>query len=96
MLKAVEIINSNPYKIVCKFNTGEIREINLENLILESNSLVNKEKLLDPAFFNKAAIGNFGELFWENAAYIRDLKGEMISCEFDLSPEFVYFNSKNI
>lgn len=96
MIKAVEIINVNPYNVVCKFNNGEVRQINLEKIILESNSFVNKQKLLDPPFFKQAAIGNLGQLYWANAASFKDENGKNINCEFDLSPEFIYHNSINL
>ena len=93
MIKAVEIIDVNQYNIICKFNNGEVKQINLEKFILESNSFVNKQKLLDPLFFKQAEIGNLGQLYWANAAYFKDENGNKMSCEFDLSPEFIYHNS---
>lgn len=96
MIKAVEILKISPFKVVCRFNTGEIKQIELESVINNSNQYVNKKKLLDEEFFKQVSIGVFGELYWENAAYFKNENGELIPCEYDLSPEFVYYNSCKI
>ena len=96
MIKATEIITINPFKIVCRFNNGEVKQIDLENVINSANQFVNKKKLLEKEFFKQAAIGQFGELYWENAAYFKNENGELIPCEYDLSPEFIYHNSNKI
>ena len=44
MIKAIEIVEVKPCEVVCKFNNGELRQINLKPIILESNSFVNKKK----------------------------------------------------
>ena len=96
MIKAVEIIEVKPYEVICKFNNGEMRQINMQPIILSSNDFVNKQKLLEPNFFKQAAIGAFGQLYWADAAYFKNEKGELVNCEFDLSPEFIYYNSQLI
>lgn len=93
MLKTIEIIDVIPYSITCKFNTGEVRKIDMKEIISNSNTYVDKEKLLNVEFFKKVSIGEFGELQWSNAAFMRDENNEWVKCEFDLSPEFVYHNS---
>ena len=96
MIKAVEILEIIPFKVVCKFNTGEIKQIELASMIKNSNQYVNKKKLLEEAFFKQASIGVFGELYWKNAAYFRNENNELIPCEYDLSPEFIYYNSDKL
>ncbi len=96
MLKAIEILDIIPYCITCKFNTGEVRKIDMKEIISNSNSYVDKEKLLNIEFFKKVSIGEFGELQWSNAAFMRDENNEWVKCEFDLSPEFVYHNSVGV
>ncbi len=93
MLKAIEITEVKPYQVTCRFNNGELRLIEMEKIIRDSNSFVNKQKLLEPVFFKQAAIGVFGQLYWDNAAYFKNENGELIPCEFDLSPEFVFHHS---
>ena len=94
MIKAVEIIDVKPYEVICKFNNGELRQINMKKIIMESNDFVNKQKLLEPEFFKQATIGTFGQLYWADAAFFRNENGELVNCEFDLSPEFIFHNSK--
>lgn len=96
MLKIVEIISVEPYNVICKFNTGEIKIIALENCISTSSNNVDKAKLLNKEFFKQVQIGKFGELFWADSAFMKNEKNELIPCEFDLSPEFVYHNSRAV
>lgn len=93
MRKTVEILNVIPYSVTCKFNTGEVRTIDMKEIISNSNTYVDKEKLLNIEFFKKVRINEFGELQWSNAAFMRDENNEWIKCEFDLSLEFIYQNS---
>ena len=93
MLRIEEIVEVVPYSVTCKFNTGEVKKIVLNTYISAGNHLVDKIKLLNPDFFKEVQIGRFGELFWNNAAFMQNEKDELIPCEFDLSPEFVYHNS---
>jgi GR25 family glycosyltransferase involved in LPS biosynthesis len=56
-----------------------------------TNKLV--KKLADPEVFKEAKIGQFGEIYWENIGEIKELDGSVSLCEFDVSPEFVFYNS---
>jgi hypothetical protein len=90
MVKTIKILEVTPYKITCEFNTHEVKTNNMFHLINNSNEFVNKQLLLDPVFFEQVQIGQFGELFWKNAAYFRNEAGDLVPCEYDVSPEFVY------
>ncbi|RRO17775.1 hypothetical protein [Flavobacteriaceae bacterium 14752] len=46
--------------------------------------------------FKKVEIGNYGQILWHNVAYMKDLDGNKIPCEYDISPEFAYIHSKPI
>ena len=96
MLKITEIVEIAPYNVVCRFNTGEVKKIALESHITSGNHTINKAKLLDKDFFKQVKIGQFGELYWADAAYMQDSNEELLLCEFDLSPEFVYYNATEI
>ena len=94
MIKPIKIVDVAPYYIVCLFNNGELRKFSLEPIFF---SKVDKS-IIDSIFsenkFNTVKIGTLGQLFWENVATMKDEKGNSISCEYDISPEFVYHHSK--
>jgi hypothetical protein len=91
MIKTTKIIEIKPYKILCSFNNGELRQLDLESVLSTEDKYV--QKILTPDVFSKVKIGEFGQIYWENIAEIKDLNGKSIPCEYDLSPEFVYYNS---
>ncbi|GEM_PF-3423871 len=47
----------------------------------------------DTNIFLHPHIGDFGQIYWDHILQMRDLQGEFIPCEYDLSPEFIYENS---
>ncbi|MCX6350596.1 MAG: hypothetical protein NTX03_01910, partial [Bacteroidetes bacterium] len=57
---------------------------------------VDKEKMNDVNFFKQAKIGDLGQVFWMNAAWMKDENGTRIQCEYDLSPELVYHYSSMV
>ncbi len=89
MKKIVELYIEKPFVLLCVFANGEKRLFDL------SNSLNDKyaKKLMNEEVFRQAKIGSFGEVYWENVAEIRNLKGELEPCQYDMSAEFVYENS---
>jgi hypothetical protein len=91
MIKPQEIISLEPFSIVCRCNNGEIRKIDILQKLDNNNEFV--KKILNFNVFSTAQIGDFGQIYWNNVALIRDTNGEIIPCEYDLSPEFFYHNS---
>ena len=79
------------FKIACFFSNGESRLLELKK-VLDSNDKYAK-KIFHNHIFEKAEIGEFGEIFWPGLAEMRDERGKLIPCAYDISPEFVYHNS---
>ena len=96
MIKPIKIINVKPYEIVCEFNNGEVKKINMEHILKNNTANVNTQKLLTPDFFVTVALGELGQLYWNNTAKMKDAQGNYFVCEYDVSPEFIYFNSVSI
>jgi hypothetical protein len=86
----IEIVDS--HTILCVFSTNERRLLDIHKVLDPENRLV--KKVLQPATFKQAKIGEFGEILWENAGEIRELDGSVSSCEYDISPEFAYHHSE--
>lgn len=88
-IKSISIIEN--YKILCFFNNGKKRIFDLEQSLDLTNKYV--KKILTPQIFSKVTIGKFGEIKWDDEGEIKDYDGTILSCEYDISPEFVYQNS---
>jgi len=91
MIKITEISIKEPFKIICTFNTSEIKILDLKKVLDGRNQYA--KKILDTSIYAKVKIGEFGELTWENMAKMKDENGELISCAYDISPEFAYHHS---
>lgn len=91
-MKAKKIIELKPYYLIFEFENGEIKKLVVDQLLKNQNTFSAK-RILNPNYFLKAQIGELGQVFWPEAAHIKDLNGELILCEFDMSPEFVYHHS---
>ena len=91
MKKIIDITFKEPYKILCYFNTGEKRMLNLKKILDPQQKYA--KKVFDDNVFYRAKVGDFGEIYWDNLAEIKDLDGKYISCVYDISPELIYSNS---
>ena len=96
MIAAKEIIEVSLFSVVCKFNNGEIRKLDVEKNFADKIEDAYVHNILTKAVFGSVKIGEIGQLYWENAAQMRDLDGKLVLCEYDMSPEFVYHNSTRI
>jgi hypothetical protein len=78
-----EIISVEPFKVVCLYNTGERREIDLKEM-LESYAATSAffKPLLNPEYFKTVKLDSYGTLSWDN--------------EIDFCPDVLYQNSKPI
>ncbi len=63
-----KIITVDTYTVVCKFNTGEVRKIDLQNKIkrLSATSPELFGKLLDKHYFKSVKLDSYGTLCWDN------------------------------
>ncbi len=91
MKKIIDISFKEPYKILCYFNDGEKRMLDLKQ-ILDPQQKYEK-KVFNESIFYRAKVGDFGEIYWDNLAEIKDFDGNYIPCEYDISPELIYSNS---
>lgn len=96
MIVPKEILRVESFTIVCKFNNGEVRKLEVDKVFANKLDDVYIWKVLTQPVFDLVKIGEFGQLYWENVAQMKDLDGSMIPCEYDMSPEFVYHNSTSI
>ena len=91
MLKIESISIIENYKILCFFNNGKKRIFDLEQSLDLTNKYV--KKILTPQIFSEVTIGKFAQIKWDDEGEIKDYDGTILSCEYDISPEFIYQNS---
>ena len=92
MLKIVQIKAISDYTITCEFNNGIEKKIDVLPLINAHQNLKGIDKLRDEHNFKNAKIGFFGEVFWENI--IENPKTKEL-WNYDISPEFIYYQNTN-
>ena len=94
MRKIINIDLSTPYVIICTFENGEIRNLDLEKVLDKTNKYAIK--IFNEKVFKTGAIGENGEILWENTAEIKTIEGDIIPCAYDICPDFAYINSTKI
>ena len=89
MIRIDKIIEIAPYYVDCHFNTGELKRIEVLPMILNHQHLNGIDQLKDHSIFEKALIGEMGELKWEKIILSpKDDSGKR--WDYDISPEFAY------
>ena len=89
MIRIDKIIEVAPYYVDCLFNTGELKRIEVLPLLLNHKHLNGIDQLKDYSVFQKAVIGEMGELKWEKIILSpKDDSGQR--WDYDISPEFAY------
>ena len=92
MLRVTEIIEKSPYYLLCKFNNGAVKRLDVLPIIENHKHLNGVESLLNEAVFNQVRIGEFGEIMWEKVVKISH-NGEVVCWDYDISPEFAFENA---
>ncbi len=90
MRKIVKIEFLENSKILCYFDNEEVRILGLRDSI---DDKYMKKILSDESLLKMAQIGELGEIFWPELGEMSDKDGKSIPCNYDISPEFAYYNS---
>ena len=94
MLKISHINLLEDYTILCTFNNGITKAIDILPLMEKHKHLSGIEKLKEKNVFSNARIGMFGEIVWDKIIrFSNSGKDEM--WDYDISPEFVFYNGIN-
>lgn len=94
MLKISHINLLDNFTILCTFNNGITKKIAILPLLEKHKHLPGIEKLKEKNIFSKARIGMFGEIVWDKIIQFADSK-EDVMWDYDISPEFVFYNGVN-
>lgn len=93
MIRVKKIEKIENYSIWIRFSNDELRILNVRELNFNNHNNTFIQKLFNPEKFPKVSIGNLGQICWSDIAEMKNIDGNVISCEFDMSPEYVYASS---
>ena len=94
MLKISHINLLDNFTIICTFNNGITKAIDILPLLEKHKHLPGIEKLKEKNVFSIARVGIFGEIVWDKIIRPADSK-ENEMWDYDISPEFVFYNGVN-
>ena len=95
MIRITEIIENTSYSLVCKFNNGVVKKLDILPIIENHKHLDGVQTLLNEAVFKTFRIGEFGEIVWDKIVK-NTQTGEERYWDYDISPEFAYENSVEV
>lgn len=90
-----QILSVEPYKVTCLWNTGEVREIDLQPLLADSATKLNSpvNRLLDKQLFKQVKTDG-RTLYWDNLLTMVDYDGSHIPAPLDFDPDVMYEQSR--
>jgi len=91
MIRVTEIIEKKPYYLLCRFNNGAIKKLDILPLIKNHEHIKGVNSLLNEKVFSTVRIGEFGEIVWNKIVKTTDNGIETV-WDYDISPEFAYQN----
>ena len=94
MLKISHITMLENFTILCTFNNSITKAIDIMPLLEKHKHLQGIETLKEKNVFSKARIGMFGEIVWDKVIRFADSKEDEM-WDYDISPEFVFYNGAN-
>jgi len=92
MIRITQITVITHYNLICTFNSGAIKKLDILPIIEHHKHLTGVESLLNEEIFKNAKIGQFGEILWEKII-TTEHNGEVFCWDYDISPEFAYQNA---
>jgi hypothetical protein len=92
MIRIIQITVIPHYNLICKFNSGAIKKLDILPIIEQHKHLTGVESLLNEEIFKNVKIGQFGEILWEKIVRT-EYNGQLMCWDYDISPEFAYQNA---
>ncbi len=92
MIRITNITVTPHYQLICKFNSGAIKKLDVLPIIEKHRYLTGVESLLNEEIFKNVRIGEFGEIYWEDIVKTEH-EGQILCWNYDISPEFAYQNA---
>lgn len=92
MFRVKKIIAVAPYSIVCELNNGILKKLDILPLIEKHANFQGIDQLKDKTTFESVAVGDMGEIFWENIITTKNNE----KWNYDISPKFIFHNGITI
>jgi hypothetical protein len=88
-----EIVSVKPYKVVCLWNTGELREVDFGPYLDEAKPHSPINRLADTQVF--LSVKTDGRtLYWDNLLTMIDYDGSQHPAPLDFDPDVMYRQSR--
>jgi Protein of unknown function (DUF2442) len=87
------ILAVDPYKVTCLWTTGEVREIDFQPYLTNSNPQGPIARLTDKQLFNTVKTDG-RTLYWDNLLTMIDYDGTHHPAPLDFDPDVMYRNSR--
>lgn len=94
MLKITDILKFDHFTVTCRFNTGEIKALNLHSVLINQIHLKGVSRLLNEERLHQAKVGSMGELVWPSV--VGSDNDDAASWDYDISPEYFYHHAESI
>jgi len=94
MIRITNIKVTPHYNLICKFNSGAVKTLDVLPIIEHHKHLAGVENLLNEDIFKNVRIGEFGEIVWDKIV-VTEHNGQVFCWDYDISPEYAYQNSTN-
>jgi hypothetical protein len=93
--RVIKIIAVKPFKVVCLWNTGEIREIDFNQYLTEAIPQSPVSKLVDDVLFTSVKTDG-RTLYWDNLLTMIDYDGSQHPAPLDFDPDVLYQRSRPV
>jgi hypothetical protein len=91
--RIIKVIDVLGFQLVCEWNTGEVRAIDFENLILSYPQNI-KEKFLNPDFLKTVKYNKESRtIYFAGMIKGKDTNGNEFDGDLDFCPDVLYANS---
>jgi hypothetical protein len=85
MLRVIHILKFEQGALVCELNNGHKKRIQIQPLVNKHAHFKGIDQLNNADFFQKAKIGELGEIYWKDAVCTSSNE----KWNYDISPEYI-------
>lgn len=88
-----KIMAVEPYKVVCLWSTGEVRQVDLQSYITDSRPQGPIARLADAHLFGQVKTDG-RTLYWDDLLTVIDYDGSQKPAPLDFDPDTLYATSR--
>lgn len=87
------ILSVEPYKVTCLWTTGEVREVDFQQYLNDSQPQSPIARLTDKSLFSKVKTDG-RTLYWDGLLTMIDYDGSLHPAPLDFDPDVMYQHSR--